>query len=182
MNFGIGVFYGWIFILLFGAANLILMKIYPKHFTKRLFALPAFTNSQEIIPSIIYALLMNLTMLMTCFLPIRVGALSFIGLTIYSSSLFSIIIALRAYARTEPNMPVTKGIYKLSRHPQQVFTCTMLVGIGLMLTNPIIIISGVLQLFLIYPSLLAQERFCVEKYGDDYRKYLSMSPRYFLIF
>ena len=182
MNFGIGVLYGWIFVLLFGASNLILMKVYPKHYTKRLLTLPTFTNLQEKVPSVIYALLLNLTMLMACFLPIMGGALFFVGLIIYSLSLFCVIIALRAYARTEPNKPVTEGIYKLSRHPQQVFTCTMLVGIGLMLANPIIIASGILQLFLIYPSLLVQERFCVEKYGADYIKYLSVSPRYFLIF
>ena len=182
MNFGIGVFYGWIFILLFGAANLILMKVYPKHYTKRLFTLPTFTNLQEKIPSIIYALLMNLTMLVVCFLPIRFGILFFIGLIIYSLSLFSVIIALRAYAKTEPNKPVTTGIYKFSRHPQQVFTCTMLAGIGFMLANPIIFASGILQLLLIYPSLLAQERFCVEKYGDSYSNYLCKAPRYFMFF
>lgn len=182
MNFGIGVFYGWIFIVFFGVINLILMKVYPKHYTNRLFTLPTFTNLQEKIFSIIYAILLNLTMLMTCLLPIGNGAFFFIGLVIYSFSLFCIIIALHAYAKTEPNKPVTDGIYKLSRHPQQVFVCIMLVGIGLMLINPVIILSGALQLFLIYPSMLAQERFCIEKYGEEYSKYLSTTPRYFLFF
>lgn len=182
MKFGIGVFYGWIFVLLFGAINVTLMKVYPKHYSKRLFTLPAFTNLKEKTLSIIYAILLNLTMLMICFLPILNGIFFFIGLMIYSLSLLCIIVALHSYAKTEPDKPVTNGIYKLSRHPQQVFTCIMLVGIGLMLINPIIIVSGILQLFLIYPSMLAQERFCTEKYGNDYSKYLSTTPRYFLLF
>ena len=182
MNFGIGLFYGWIFILLFGIANLLLMKVYPKHYTKRLFTLPTFTNSKEKMLSLFYALVMNLTMIAICFLPLRMGVFFFIGLVIYSVSLLCIVIALCTYAKTEPDKPVTGGIYKLSRHPQQVFTCIMLVGIGFMLISPVIIISGIVQLFLIYPSLLAQEKFCIERYGDNYSKYLSTSPRYFLFF
>ncbi len=180
MKFGIGIFYGWIFIVFFGLISLVSMKVYPKHYSQRLFTLPTFTNLREKVFSVIYAVLFNSTMIVACFLPIGGGIFLFIGIIVYIFSLFCIIMALHAYARTNPNIPVTNGIYKLSRHPQQVFACIMLIGIGFALKNPVIICSCILQLLLIYPSMIAQERFCLEKYGADYEKYLSETPRYFL--
>lgn len=182
MKFGVGFFYGWIYILVFGLINLILMKVYPKHYTKRLFTLPAFTNVHEKILSIIYAIMFNMTMIAACFLPISNGMLLIAGLIIYTISIVCIVVALCMYALTEPSKPVTKGIYRLSRHPQQVFSCFMLVGIGISLANLIIVASGLIQLLLLYPSMLAQERFCIEKYGKDYENYISTVPRYFLGF
>ena len=180
MELGIGIFYGWIFIALFGLINIILMRLYPKYYTRRLFTLPEFTSKSEKALSIIYAAMLNLTMLLSCFLPIAGGVAFTTGLTLYAISLACICAALYAYATTKPDTPVTKGIYKISRHPQQVFTCTMIIGIGLMLNNPIIITSGVLQLFLLYPSMVAQERFCIDKYGKAYREYLNTAPRYLI--
>ena len=171
---------GWIFIAVFVVFNLILMKAFPKHYTKRLFTLPTFTNKFEKIVSVIYALMFNLTMLASCFLSISSGITFILGLILYSISLTCICSALYSYAKTNPSLPVTKGIYKISRHPQQVFSCFMIIGIGLMLSQPIIIISGLLQLFLLYPSMVAQERFCEQKYGDKYREYLHKAPRYFI--
>jgi len=180
MELGIGIFNGWIFATLFGLMNVVLMRLYPKHYTRRLLTLPTFTSKPEKILSIIYAIMLNLTMLLACFLPIAGGITFVAGLVLYAASLICICAALCAYATTEPDTPVTKSIYKISRHPQQVFTCTMIVGMGLMLSNPIVSISGILQLFLLYPSMIAQERFCVEKYGNSYSEYLHTAPRYFL--
>ena len=182
MEIRIGIFYGWIFIAIFGLMNLILMRLYPKHYTRRLFTLPTFTDTKEKISSIIYAMMFNLTMLLACILPITRGISLIIGLKLYAVSLICIYFALFAYATTEPNAPVTKGIYKISRHPQQVFSCLMIIGIGLILSNLIVIVSGLLQLFLLYPSMIAQERFCIEKYGNSYHHYLNNAPRYFIFF
>ena len=182
MEIGIGIFYGWIFIAIFGLINGLLMKLYPKHYTRRLFTLPTFTDTKEKVLSVIYALMFNLTMLLACFLPISNGITVVTGLILYVVSLICICFALYAYATTEPDAPVTKGIYKISRHPQQVFSCTMIIGIGLILSSPFIIVSGILQLFLLYPSMVAQERFCIEKYGDSYRDYVCKAPRYFMFF
>jgi len=110
---------------------------------------------------------------MTCFLIISNNKTFFIiGSAIYIFSIICIIFALRIYALTDPNKPVTNGIYKISRHPQQVFSCFMVVGIGISLANTVIIISGIIQLFLLYPSTITQEKYCVNKYGIEYKQYL----------
>jgi|GEM_PF-356780 len=181
LEFGMGILYGWIFVAIFGLINIALMIMYPKHYTRRLFTLPEFTSKSEKVLSMIYAAMLNLTMPLSCFLPMVAGITFAIGLILYIVSLICICLALYVYATTEPDTPATEGIYKISRHPQQVFTCTMIMGIGLMLSAPIIIISGVLQLCLLYPSMVAQERFCIEKYGDAYRKYIHETPQYFMV-
>jgi len=182
MDFGLGLLNGWIYVLIFGLINLILMKIYPRHYTKRLFTLPTFTNARGKIISVVYAVMLNITMIATCLLPINSGMLFAVGTTVYIASIICVIAALYVYGQNVPSKPVTKGIYKISRHPQQVFTCFMFIGIGILLANIFICVSGLLQLILLYPSMLAQEKFCIEKYGEDYEKYLLATPRYFLLF
>jgi len=183
MKIGIGLFYGWIYLIVFIFINIILMKVYPKHYTKRLFTIPPFTNVIEKIFSLIYALIFNLTFIMICFLYINNNIIFvIIGSTIYLFSIICIIFALRIYALTDPNKPVINGIYKISRHPQQVFSCFMVVGIGISLANKVIIFSGIIQLLLLYPSTIAQEKYCLNKYGIEYEQYLNKTPRYFLFF
>jgi len=58
----------------------------------------------------------------------------------------------------------------------------MVVGIGISLANTVIIISGIIQLLLLYPSTVAQEKHFANKYGIEYEQYLNKTPRYFLFF
>lgn len=54
----------------------------------------------------------------------------------------------------------------------------MWVGVGLATTSYIILILCALQLILVYPTFIAQEEFCIKKYGNDYVEYMKRSPRY----
>jgi len=172
--------YGWIFVFAFLIINITLIIIFPKHYAKRLFTIPPFNSKLSMVTSVIYAVLFNGTFIFICFLPIRHGINLLVGLSIYIISLFGMIAALMSYANVRDNIPVTKGIYKYCRHPQQVISCIMILGIGISLFNPIVIISGIIQLPLLFPSMVAQEQYCVEKYGDLYLEYQKKTPRYFL--
>jgi protein-S-isoprenylcysteine O-methyltransferase Ste14 len=51
------------------------------------------------------------------------------------------------------------------------------------MTNSVLIIAiCVIQLFTVYPTFIAQEKFCIDKYGLDYQDYMKKVPRYFLFF
>jgi protein-S-isoprenylcysteine O-methyltransferase Ste14 len=89
--------------------------------------------------------------------------------------------ALHQFATTRAEVPVVTGAYKLSRHPMQVFSLIMWLGVGIATTNHIILLICLLQPFLMKPFLKSQERFCLTHYGQPYQAYLQQTPRYLFL-
>lgn len=137
---------------------------------------------QQIISAFNFFLFQGL-LIVVLFMPLNPDSSYFVaGLVLFIISFIAYIISLIDYATSNPDKPVTKGIYRLSRNSQQISTIFMWVGVGLM-TNCLLIIGiCILQLFTVFPTFKAQEKFCVDKYGFDYQEYMKKAPRYFLFF
>ena len=92
-------------------------------------------------------------------------------------------MALASFASTPLNQPVVKGLYRISRNPIYM-TSSFLgwIGVGLATASWVIILMAIAGCLLMHNSILAEERFCLEKYGESYREYTQKVPRYFLFF
>jgi len=90
-------------------------------------------------------------------------------------------VAMYNFKDTPLDQPVTKGVYRYSRHPQIVALTIMLTGICLAIGSwaalLMLIISRLWQHF----SILAEEEVCLNKYGEAYRDFMTRVPRYLLI-
>jgi protein-S-isoprenylcysteine O-methyltransferase Ste14 len=128
------------FSLLFWISNLIILKIYPSHYKDRVLKMPQFEKGfQKIISTFNFFLFQGL-IIIVLFMPLLVDSFYFvIGLVLFIISFIAYIMSLIAYATGNPDKPVTKGIYKLSRNPQQISTIFMWIGIGLMTSSIFII-------------------------------------------
>ena len=116
------------------------------------------------------------------FMPVRFDTPFFIiGLSIFFLGYSAYLMSLINYATSNPDKAVTKGIFRFSRNPQQISTIIMWVGIGLITSCYLIIVVCLIQIITSYPTFIAQEKFCIEKYGDDYKEYMKKTPRYLLI-
>ena len=169
------------FSLLYWISNLIVLKIYPSHYKDRVLKMPRFNGGfQEIIGTFNFFLFQGL-IIIVLFIPIQINSLYFvIGLSFFILSFVAYIGSLVNYATNSPDKPVTKGIYKLSRNPQQISTIFLWIGIGFMTNCSLIIVICVFQFVTVYPTFKAQETFCLEKYGVNYTEYMKRTPRYFL--
>ena len=177
-EFKFGLYNGWLFLLAFIIININLMIIYPSHYTKRVLKLPDI--SKERVSSIIYAAVLNGTMAYSIFVSIKFHTISFwLGLSIFIVSAILFFVTMHNYATTNPSKPVVNGVYKFSRNPQQILAVFMWVGVAILTQSILILILCILQLFLMYPTLIAQERFCIDIYKDEYREYMKKTPRYF---
>ena len=76
----------------------------------------------------------------------------------------------------------------------QLFTLNFYIGtaiylIGMAIVMWVGIASGIWLLVILalllgvisHPFLKAQERFCIDKYGEEYLKYIERTPRYLII-
>lgn len=169
--------------LLFIVTNLVMIKIYPSHFKQRLLSMPKFQSTIRKVSGAINFLLFQGLIVFVFFIPIQShSALFFPGLVIFLSGYVLYTMSLIDYATTNPDEPVTKGIYRYSRNPQQIMTIVMWIGIGMVLNCGLIITLALLQLITSFPTFISQEKYCVEKYGAAFKKYMTKAPRYLTLF
>jgi len=180
-QFSISLSNAFWFSLLFWVSNLLILKIYPPHYKKRVLQMPKLNGALQTMVSTFNFVLFQGLLLVVLFMPLRFTTIYFyFGLGLYMLAFVAYIIALVNYATSNPNKPVCKGIYRLSRNPQQICTIIMWIGVGLMTSCLLIVAICLFQFITVYPTFKAQEKFCLDKYGDDYKVYMNQTPRYFL--
>ena len=180
-QFSISITNAFWFSMLFWISNLIILRIYPTHYKDRVLKMPKLKGIFQRVMSTFNFFIFQGLLIVVVFMPLQFDTSYFVlGLVLFVISFVTYIISLVNYATSNPNQPVTKGIYRFSRNPQQITTIFMWTGIGLM-TNCILIIAiCTIQLITAFPAFKAQEQFCINKYGNDYIEYMKKTPRYFL--
>jgi protein-S-isoprenylcysteine O-methyltransferase Ste14 len=114
------------------------------------------------------------------FLPFQPGTIWFyFGLSIFIIGLILITIATVNFIATPADLLITKGIYKLSRHPMYLATFFICLGSGLASVSLLFIFLSIVMAFCLHKEALIEERYCLDKYGSAYREYLNSVPRWF---
>ena len=72
---------------------------------------------------------------------------------------------------------VDTGLYSIVRHPQ--YTAGILFSLALMLIsqNWLIAAMGLIVILLLYVDILIADKYEIEKFGDDYKRYMKKVPR-----
>ncbi len=81
----------------------------------------------------------------------------------------------RSYVHT--TVLVDRGIYAVVRHPQ--YLAGMLIGLALPLIAQhwIVAIPGAIAIVIYYTDTFAEEKSAIEKFGEDYERYMESVPR-----
>jgi protein-S-isoprenylcysteine O-methyltransferase Ste14 len=183
-EFKIGLWNGWIPLCLYGLIFGILMKMFPKEVVKMLYGHDRFglSKTQRIL-FIVGKSLSFLCLVIIIFTPLKIEAnISIIGTILYVLGLGGVIFALFNFKNTQIGQPVTKGIYKISRNPQEFMIFILFLGICMTIGSWLALLILVLSKVFAHFGILSQERACLEKYGDSYKEYMKKTPRYFLFF
>jgi len=114
------------------------------------------------------------------FLPLRVGTvwfyvglpISIVGLIVYTTVIVSFV--------TTPidKEPLTKGLYRYSRHPMYITQSVMFIGVGIACASWVFLLFSVVYTILPFVTATSEEQHCLEKYGDSYREYMNRTPRW----
>lgn len=81
-------------------------------------------------------------------------------------------------ANTQVDKPVTRGVYKILRHPIYFSGFLMYLGTGIACASWIILLCAFIWIVFWHIVVPAEERFLLEKYGNAYRKYMNRTPRW----
>lgn len=80
------------------------------------------------------------------------------------------------YAKFFKKGPVTGGLYKFSRNPQYVSFALMGLGTTIIWPRYIMLVMFVTMLFVYYYLAKAEEKECLNKFGDGFRSYMEKTP------
>jgi protein-S-isoprenylcysteine O-methyltransferase Ste14 len=178
----IGWLNGWLLIALLYLTYSILLKVFPKGMVARLYDRTGRRKMHKI-HILIGSLLAFVYFGLVIFSPLRIGSVILVpGLIIFIFSLVGFVAALFNFKNTPLNRPATDGLYRISRHPQQLMFFVTFIGIDIAIGSWIVLFIQLLSSIFLHSRVLAEENACLEKYGEAYRDYMNQVPRYLLFF
>jgi protein-S-isoprenylcysteine O-methyltransferase Ste14 len=117
----------------------------------------------------------------------RIDALIYCGWVIWAISVilgwWPIVVLKRkggvakgkSYVKT--TILVDKGLYSIIRHPQCTAGILFSLALVLISQNWIVIATGVIAIILQYIDIIKADKYEVEKFGDEYKRYMEKVPR-----
>jgi len=175
--FEIGAWNAWIFMLYHLLPMPILMLIH-KGATEKLEPKPQSEIEKKVYPFMWIIWLLGV--IYSVFLPLTLGTIWFyVGLPIALVGVITYTMVTVTFATTPiENEPLTKGLYRYSRHPMYVTQALMFVGVGIASASWVFLLFTVVYTILSIICARPEERFCLEKYGNAYREYMNSTPRW----
>lgn len=177
-----GVLNGWLLLvveLLFQGG---LLLVFPREVVSRLFNRSGWSTKQRAftITGKVFSLVCLVLIILT---PLKINSSTFIiGFMLFFTGLAGLVIAMLNFKETPLNQPVTKGIYRISRHPQIAALTVAFLGVCLAIGSWLALFALVVSRLLQHFGILAEEEVCLRQYGEQYRAYMQQVPRYFLFF
>jgi protein-S-isoprenylcysteine O-methyltransferase Ste14 len=173
---------GWILLLIEFIIQGSLLLIFPKDVVARLFDRSGWTRKQRLFIVIgkVFSLVCLVLIILTS---LKINSPLFIpGLALYVLGIAGLVVSMYNFRDTPLDQPVTRGLYRYSRHPQIVSLFFMLLGICLAIGSIPVLIALLLSKVFQHISILAEEEVCHKQYGESYRAFMERVPRYFLFF
>lgn len=175
----IGLWNAWIFMLLV-LLPLPLVVLFRKGVFKKTASIHAsiLTGTENKI-FIFSKIIMLSIFIYSIFLPLQLGTIWFsIGLPIYLFGLILQTIAWVNVATSPVDKPVTKGLYRYSRHPMYVNIPLIFIGMGIASASWLFLLLSIILIITHFYNAIPEERECLEAYGNAYREYMDRTPRW----
>ena len=176
-EFGIGLWNAWLGVVPILLPIWILM-IVNREFARRIADTSGYTAKDKTMAGL-SMLAYYAVILYSIVVPLKLGTMWFyIGLGVYLLVLIPVFVTYFPFTATPVNEPAVKGVYRISRNPMYFFTALALLGISIASASWLMLLLVILYCIPQHFVVLAEERVCLEKYGDPYREYMNRTPRY----
>ncbi len=173
---------GWLFLLLLCLVDGVLFLVFPKEVVARLFDRSGWSEKQKAF-TVAGKLCALICLALVTLTPLKIGHLVFlVGAFVAALGLVGLAGALFDFKNTPLEVPVTCGLYRLSRHPQIVMSSLVILGACIAVGSWTALAFWSVARLLEHFGIIAEEEICLERYGESYRDYLQRVPRYFLFF
>ena len=179
---GLGWLNGWIPLAIYAAVFGAVLWALPKDVVSKLYDRSGWTSQQRIVIRIGKVVALICTVLFVL-VPLKLGhGIFWLGLIVFALGLAALVVALINFSQMSPGEPATKGLYRLSRNPQWVALVLLYLGASLAVGSWLHVLLVAILAALYHVRILAEERSCIQLYGESYRRYIKQVPRYLVFF
>ena len=180
-TFEIGLWNAWILMLYFPLHPLIMIVVDKAVGTGEIFKkmgeVPYEKGEKR--DYVISMVVMVILTIYSVFLPLKLGtAWFYAGLTVYLVGLAIFLTSIVNISTTPLGQLFTKGMYRYSRHPMMFSESITFVGVSVASASWIFLLLSVVIIILQTSQVVAEERGCLETYGDEYQEYMNRTPRW----
>jgi protein-S-isoprenylcysteine O-methyltransferase Ste14 len=113
------------------------------------------------------------------FLPLQLDTIwLFSGLIICLFGMIFTVVAILNFVTSPKDKVITRGLYRFTRNPTYIGMILMQIGLGIACSSWLYLLLTVAMMILLNANLSAEERYCLYRFGDDYRKYKNITPRW----
>ena len=178
--FKIGIWNAWIF-MLWPWLDTLAFRLIGKEVFQRASGLASEMTTSRAYKIISYVSMLTefMAVAYSIFLPFKLGTIWFYaGLTIFLLGLIVLTVASINFIVAPMNRPITRGMYRFSRHPLYLASLLIYLSVGIASASWVFLLVFIVQLVSIRIGAVGEERYCLEKYGDDYSEYLNKTPRW----
>lgn len=178
----VGWLNGWIPLALLYSVFGVILLIFPKDVVAALYAYDRAALSRwERAANMLRRVSGSTCLLLIIFSPLKTGSPLFIaGAVLFGVGLAGFVKALIDFRNRPLDRPAERGLYRVSRNPQEVMLFVSVCGIALMIGSWLVLFLQILAAASSHVRTSAEERTCLERYGEPYREYMDRVPRYFL--
>ena len=180
--FDIGVWNAWIIQVVFFVIMMvpdIFISKDLKERTKRATESIPFSKINRRLSLSTHIVIMPLVFIYSIFVPLKLGtAWFYVSLPILIVAAVMTIMTSFNFAATPQGEPVTKGIYRISRHPIYVSAFFLFLGTSIATASWVILLLALAWIIIWRIVVPAEEKFLLERYGDSYREYMNRTPRW----
>ena len=173
---------GWVFLAIHVLILVILFKTSSRDVSMRLLDRKNWIKLQRAF-TVVGKLFTLINLILIILTPLKIGSIEFIvGTILFSVGLIGISIATINFKNAPFNIPITTGLYKISRNPQQIMIDIIFLGYCLIIGSWFSMILLIISIFCTHFSILGEEKRLLEQYGESYEEYKKKVSRYFLFF
>ena len=180
-EFELGFWNAWLLLLYFPLHPLIFLVVDKLVGTgdimKKMGDVP-FENQEKIV-AVVSMILTLLLLIASIFLPLKFGtAWFYVGMPLYLVGLVMFLSAIVIIAMTPAGQPFHDGMYRYSRHPMVIGESLTFIGAGLATASLLFAALSIVLMLVSMRLAIAEERGCLDIYGDEYGAYLDRTNRW----
>ena len=180
-EFELGLWNAWIFMVPFLLVTLLSILLMTRKDAPGGPARVACRSKTTLLVASLSKLIYFPAVIYSVFLPLKVWTIWFyIGLPITLIGLVGTVIVFVDWANTPTGEPVTKGIYRYSRHPMYVTGAFIFLGVSILSASWVFLLSTIIfGVGVTRPYFIKiEEAQCLGHYGAAYREYMNRTPRW----
>jgi protein-S-isoprenylcysteine O-methyltransferase Ste14 len=124
-------------------------------------------------------LLLYTLVVLSIFVPLKTNsAWLYTGLAVYLIGLGVFLIAIVNAAKTPLGQIFSQGVYRYSRHPLYLAFMLILMGVSIATASWVFLLLSAIYSNMMSWQALAEERTCLNSFGNVYRDYMDKTSRW----